>query len=336
MIKKIKMMKKEMEEKINVIKSLLLIRMIEQEICNRYGSVGEKQEMRCPVHISIGQEGIAVGVCSNLLKTDIIFSGHRSHAHYLAKGGSPQKMINEIYGKIGGCVDGRGGSMHLMDVSAGVTMSIPIVASAIPLAVGSALANKLNKNNSLVVVFFGDGAVEEGVFHESLNFASINRLRIAFICENNNYSIFTPLKERQPLRPIKLLGQAHGITSYEINDTDAISLKDKINNIFSVTRKQAEPCFLVLNTYRVQQHCGVQKDDHLEYRSPSEIASGLKNDPVKITCENAIKNGLLDENKLKKIKKQIHSDIVTIFNNAEKLPLPTPDMAKKYVYWSKS
>jgi pyruvate dehydrogenase E1 component alpha subunit len=215
-------------------------------------------------------------------------------------------------------------------------MSVPIVGSSIPLAVGAALANKLNNNDSMVVVFFGDGAVEEGVFHESLNFASINNLRIAFVCENNDYSIFTPLKERQPNRPLTLLGEAHGIKSYEIDEVDTITLKRQIGKIFSIARKTTQPCFLVLNTFRLKQHCGVQTDDHLGYRSKEQIRHGKDNDPINITCAKAINEGFLNKKQLKEIRNKLNIKISRLFDKAENQPLPTPEMAKKYVYWSKS
>ena len=317
-----------------IIKSLLLIRMVEEEICKRYGTIGTDQEMRCPVHISIGQESVAVGVCANLNKNDTIYSGHRSHAHYLAKGGNLSSMINEIYGKMGGCLDGRGGSMHLMDESAGVKMSLPIVGSSIPLAVGAALANKINKNNQLVVSFFGDGAVEEGVFHESLNFASVNKLPVVFICENNLYSIYTHLKERQPERPLTMLGKAHKIKSYSFEGIDALVLKEKISGILRFTRENRLPAFVVINTYRFLQHCGVQTDDHLEYRGSKELKAWTTQDPIEVTCSNAILNGLISELEIKSLKEKINIEIQSAFNNAAKKPLPTADMAKKFVYWN--
>ena len=153
-------MKISKKKKIKLYYEMLRIREIETTISNKY----HEQEMRCPVHLSIGQEAIAVGVCQNLSKNDKIVTAHRSHAHYLAKGGSLKSMLAELYGKETGCAKGLGGSMHLIDLKAGVTAAVPIVGSTIPIGTGIAWANKLKKNNQLVVVFFGDGATEEGVF----------------------------------------------------------------------------------------------------------------------------------------------------------------------------
>ena len=186
-------MKLTLKNQISLYFKMLRIRMIENEISERYSD----KEMRCPIHLSTGQEAIAVGVCDNLGKNDKIVSAHRSHAHYLAKGGSLKKMIAELHGKITGSAKGIGGSMHLIDIKSGVFAAVPIVASALPIGTGIAWANKLKKKKDLVVAFFGDAATEEGVFFESLDFASLHNLGILFVCENNEYSIFSHISERQ-------------------------------------------------------------------------------------------------------------------------------------------
>ena len=161
-----------------IYKSILEIRTVEELIAENYN----KQKMRCPVHLSIGQESVPVAVCNNLKKYDEVVTAHRSHAHYLAKGGSIKSMISELHGKENGCAKGLGGSMHLMDLKANVTAAVPIVGSTLPIGVGKAWANKLKKNSNLVVIFFGDGATEEGVFLESLDFAALHKLNILFVC----------------------------------------------------------------------------------------------------------------------------------------------------------
>ena len=197
---------------LDLIRSMTRIRMVEEEIANRYS----QQQMRCPVHLSIGQEASAVGVCSVLKNTDLVFSGHRNHAHYLAKGGSLKKMINEIYGNSNGCSGGRGGSMHLTDIPSGFVASTPIVASTIPIAAGAALSVQAKNTDQVVVVFFGDGAMESGVTYETLNFAAVKNLPILFVCENNRYSVYSPLSVRQPIeRKLCDVAQAIGIKAYE-------------------------------------------------------------------------------------------------------------------------
>ena len=172
---------------------MLRIRMVEETISRRYS----EWKMRCPVHLSIGQEAPAVGVMENLKKEDKIVTAHRSHAHYLAKGGNLNSMIAELYGKETGCAKGKGGSMHLIDLKAGVTAAVPIVGSTIPIGVGLSWSIKLERKKNIVVIFFGDGATEEGVFQESLDFASLHNLPVLFVCENNEFSVYSHLSKRQ-------------------------------------------------------------------------------------------------------------------------------------------
>src|SRR5579859_6536135 len=175
-------------------RGLLRLRLVEERIAELY----PEQEMRCPVHLSIGQEAVAVGVCDHLEPADQALSGHRSHGHYLAKGGDLRAMLAELYGRETGCARGKGGSMHLVDLEAGFLGATPIVASTIPIAVGVAFAARLRGQPLVTVAFFGEGATEEGVFHEAANFAALHRLAVVFVCENNLYSVYSPLEVRQP------------------------------------------------------------------------------------------------------------------------------------------
>lgn len=294
-----------------MIYKMLFIRRTEEEIIARYG----KQEMRVPVHLSIGQEAIAVGACAHLHREDMVFSTHRCHAHYLAKGGSLERMALELHGKIGGCMDGRGGSMHLMDKSVNV-MSIPIVASAIPLAVGAALANKIDGNGNIVVCFFGDAAVEEGVFHESMNFASLMQLPIIFVCEDNSYSVDTHLSKRQPKREFRNLAIAHNMKWQEISTANVFFIASEFEMLISHARNNI-PIFITLKTQRSFVHCGVDKEFELE-RDPLDII--MKSiAPVIIRERNWARY-------------QIAKKITEIFDAAEAAPLPTPEMAKEHVY----
>ena len=174
--------------------AMFRIRLVEEAIASKYS----EEKMRCPVHLSIGQEAIAVGVCANLTNEDLVLSTHRAHAHFLAKGGNLRSMIAEIYGKVTGCSKGMGGSMHLIDKPSGFMGSTAIVGNTIPVAAGLALAFKIQKSSSISCAFFGDGAVEEGAFYESVNFAALHKLPILFICENNLYSVYSGLGVRQP------------------------------------------------------------------------------------------------------------------------------------------
>lgn len=265
-------------------REMLRIRRIEEAIAERY----PEQKMRCPVHLSIGQEAIAVGVCSLLCRSDKVFSNHRAHAHFLAKGGNLKKMIAEIYGKEAGCCGGYGGSMHLVDLEAGFLGSTPIVGGTIPLAVGSAFASWYNEEEVVTAVFFGEGATEEGVFAESLNFASLKKLPILFICENNLYSVYSPLSVRQPSSRSRVgFAEAHGILSIQgdgNNLEEVVALTERgLENI----RSGKGPAFLEFSTYRFREHCGPNVDTHLGYRSEEEYNYWVEKDPLKeVTMES--------------------------------------------------
>src|SRR5260370_4819372 len=183
---------------LRIFRTMVRIRMVEEEIAARYG----QEKMRCPVHLSIGQEAVAAAVSAALRPTDQVVSTHRSHAHYLAKGGDLRAMLCELMGREPGCCSGRGGSMHLFDQAVGMLLSSPIVAASIPVGVGAALAIKQRGEDAVAIVYMGDASVEEGVFHESANFAALHRLPVVFVCENNLYSVYTALRDRQPARPI--------------------------------------------------------------------------------------------------------------------------------------
>ena len=246
--------------------------MVEEQIRNLY----PEQEMRCPVHLSIGQEAAAVGVCAALHKTDFAFSGHRSHAHYLAKGGNLKKMLAEIYGKTTGCCGGRGGSMHLIDKNCGFLGSTPIVGSTIPIAAGAALTAKLKHIDNLTVVFFGDGACETGVFHETLNFAATKRLKMLFVCENNLYSVYSPLKVRQPTnRSLSDLAEGHGIKTSFVNGNDLEEVIRGSSDIIDYIKSESKPAFFELETYRWLEHCGPNYDNNIGYRSEKESTNVL-------------------------------------------------------------
>jgi len=312
----------------NLFSSLLKLRMTENEIARKYS----EQEMRCPVHLSIGQEAAAVGVCANLDLQDQVYSTHRCHSHYLAKGGNLRSMISELYGKKSGCCGGRGGSMHLMDPSVGMMLSLPIVASIIPIAVGAALSLKLKKKKNVISVFFGDAAVEEGVFHESANFASLNKLPIVFVCENNKYSCFTKINERQPSEDITRLAKCHNISNLRMNGNNLIDVYEKSKMIIQQIKKKPEPFFLQLDTYRHVEHCGPNSDDNLNYRGKSELNNWLKDDPL----ENFIKflkgENEYDQKTVSEINDKIMMEINSAFKFAKNDKFPNPASIKKFVY----
>lgn len=255
-------------------RELLRIRMIEEAIGERY----QEQKMRCPIHLSIGQEAIAVGVSMHLTPNDYAVSNHRGHAHYLAKGGDLKKMIAEIYGKKTGCSKGRGGSMHLVDLSVGFLGSTPIVGGSIPIGVGAAFGSVLKGEKRVTVIYFGEGATEEGVFAESVNFASLKNLPVLFICENNLYSVYSPLNVRQsPDRSITAFAKAHGLFALngDGNNLEEVSALTTLG--IEHINDGRGPCLLEFATYRFREHCGPSLDP---YQPQEELSLWKNRDPL--------------------------------------------------------
>ena len=254
--------------------------------------------MRCPVHLSIGQEAIAVAICSELKQGDFVFSGHRSHAHYLAMGGSLKRLVEELYGNPEGCCGGRGGSMHLTDLAAGFIASTPIVGSSIPIAVGSALKKKIQNEEGIVVVFFGDGAMETGIVHECMNFAKLKNLNILFVCEDNGCSVYSPKEVRQP-HDVSLCAQAesYGINSLCVeNSSDIFQLQKAVSSILEPLRNNMGPQFIQIKTSRFVEHCGPSNDDILQYRDITEVEMAKSNDFTEIhKIDDLSKNKIIEE-----------------------------------------
>ncbi len=310
-----------------LFRELLRIRMIEERIAVEY----QKQEMRCPTHLSIGQEAIAVGVCSHLRTEDIVFSGHRSHAHYFAKGGDVSAMIAELYGKATGCSGGFGGSQHLIDLSVNFWGSSPIVGSTIPVAVGVALAIRMKKEHRIVVSFFGDGATEEGVFFESANFAALHKLPVLFVCENNLYSTNTHIRERQPKRSIFSIASVLGFRTYQEDGNDVLKVETLAKKVISSVRQGDGPNFIEYLTYRTRSHVGPNYDAE-GYRPQAEKIYWAKRDPVTRTERYLRQRNLINNQKMKLMKQVIESGIDKAFDFAKKSPFPLEALNERMVY----
>jgi TPP-dependent pyruvate/acetoin dehydrogenase alpha subunit len=313
---------------IHLLKEMLRIRLVEEALADRYS----EQEMRCPMHLCIGQEAIAVGVAAALKNTDRVYSNHRAHGHYLAKGGSLKAMIAELYGRATGCCGGRGGSMHMIDLDVGFMGATPIVGGTVPLAVGSAWASKLQKKNEVTVIFFGDGCFEEGVMHESLNFAALHSLPILFICENNDFSVYTRLNERQPDRPIFRVAEAHGIKSACGDGSDVEQVLKITSNAVNDLRAGLGPWFLEFSVFRWREHCGPDFDHQLNYRMPDEIQSGLAKCPIEAYSKILLQRGGLHSDGLTKLENEIQSEIATMFQSIVNDRMPTTEDASTHLY----
>ena len=313
-------------------KKIFRIRAVEEMIAMKY-ETGQKGLMRCPVHLSSGQEVVAAAFSKIVKKNDYAVGTHRGHAHYLAKGGNLNKMIAEIYGKKDGCSGGKGGSMHLVDLDVNFMGTTAIVGSSIPIGVGIALSNKIKRRKDISFVFFGDGAVESGVFYESLNFASIKKLPVVFICENNLYSVYSPLKVRQPKnRSIVKLVNSIGVKSTYCDGLDIKKIYENLKKISEKARKGEGPQFIEISTYRWREHCGPNYDNNLGYRSNKEIDYWKKNDPLIKLKNEIISNDSKLTNTLKKIETEINNEVTSSFKKALKSKFPNEKDINKDVY----
>jgi pyruvate dehydrogenase E1 component alpha subunit len=298
---------------------MLRVRMVEEKIAELY----PEQEMRCPVHLCIGQEAIAAGVCANLLKKDYLLSGHRSHGHYLAKGGDLKQMLAEIYGKATGCSKGKGGSMHLVDLSAGILGTTPIVAGIIPIATGAAFGAKMKGESNITAVFFGDAATEEGAFFESLNFASLKKLPILFVCENNFFSVYSPLSVRRPKERDNLsLVNSLGIKGDKGDGNNVIEVYELAKKASANIRKGKGPYYLEFETYRWREHCGPNFDNDLGYRTKKDFLKWKKRCPIGLFEKKMIEGGILNLSQIDNFKQNIQAEINDAVSFAKNSPYP--------------
>ncbi|MEU8941377.1 thiamine pyrophosphate-dependent dehydrogenase E1 component subunit alpha [Streptomyces goshikiensis] len=264
-----------------LIRDMVRIRCVEEALAELYR---DEQLMRTPTHFSIGQEAVAVGMCAAARREDVVYSGHRSHAPYLAKGGDLDAMVAELYGKETGCARGRGGSVHLMDRAAGFGGSAAILGEMIPVAVGAAWAFAMEGAPRVALTFFGDGASEEGALSESLNFAAVHRLPVVFVCENNGYSIASPVAARQPGdTSIHERARAHGVPSLLVDGNDVFAVHRAALVALEWCRSGRGPFFLELSTYRWREHVGPgwDHDEAGGYRPKAEVDSWIARCPVR-------------------------------------------------------
>jgi len=226
---------------------MLQIRKVEEKI----DELNEAGKVKCPTHLYIGQEAVAVGVGHNLLQKDYVFSTYRGHGHYLAKRGNLKKMMAEIIGSEKGCCVGRGGSMHIVDPSVNFMGTSALVGGCLPMAVGTAWASQMKNEKRVTVVFFGDGAVEEGVFHESMNFASLKKLPVIFVCENNFYAVNSPIEARQPLgADIYKRAEGYGMKGYLVDGNNVLDVNKCAKEAISEARNGKGPSLLEARTFR--------------------------------------------------------------------------------------
>ncbi len=302
-----------------LLRGMMRIRCVEETLASLY----QEQEMRTPTHFSIGQEAVAVGVCAALNRDDVIYSGHRCHAHYLAKGGNLLAMVGELYGREIGAAKGRGGSVHLHQPDVGVIASSAILGQTMAVAVGTAFAFAMDRLPRIAVSFFGDGAVEEGIFHEALNFAAGRGVPILFICENNLYSTHTPLSVRQPVnRPIYRRAQAYGVPAEQVDGNDVLAVYQVASQASSACRNGGGPYFLECMTYRWREHVVPLFDFDRGYRSREEVEAWMARCPIKRLSESALRDGVCTETDLREWRSEFQSEVNEAVGIAKRSPFP--------------
>ncbi len=302
--------------------SLYRIRRVEEEIVRIYPT----DKIKSPSHMSLGQESVSVGVCEALRKTDIVFATYRSHAAYLAKGGDLKRMTAELYGKADGAARGKAGSMHLIDMSTGMMGTSAIVGTSLPLAVGYALAERMRGKDTVVVVFFGDGAQEEGVFHESMNFAALKKLPVLFVLENNTYAIHTPLGARVPAANFRERAATYKMPTQLIEDGDTLALLEATEAAAARMRAGGGPEFFEVMTMRWLEHVGPGDDLHLNYRTKAELDAWKAKDQVKLI------GAMLDDAARGQIQREVEEEVQAALAFAEASPYPADHELYEHVY----
>ncbi len=289
-----------------LFRSALLIRLVEERIIELYPS----DRIQSPVHLSIGQEAVAVGICDALRPDDLLFATYRSHAFYIAKGGRLGPMFAELYGRRDGVSGGKAGSMHLSAPDVGLMGSSAVVASAIPHAVGAAMALKRRGGGRIAVAVYGDGATEEGVYHESLNFASLKKIPVLFMCENNQLAVHSHLAERQSYHVVEH-ASSFGVPGRRIDQGwDMIAVREATEEAVAHVRN-GKPYLLEIMTARYKEHVGIGEDFHFQYRSRAEIDAWKERDPL-----------IVDQALVRELTAELVREIDAAVAHAEQSPSP--------------
>ncbi|OGS17882.1 MAG: hypothetical protein A2219_01740 [Elusimicrobia bacterium RIFOXYA2_FULL_50_26] len=316
---------------LNLYRVMLTIRNLQNKIEEEY----PKDGMKTPVHLYTGQEAIAAGFCAHLNSDDYLFSNYRGHGHYIAKGGNLAALVAELYGRESGCSRGRGGSMHLVDTSAGLMGASSIVAGNIPIAAGAALAFKMMREKRVSVVFFGDGAVDEGVLYESVNFAVLKKLPVIFACENNFYAVCSPQRARQRLDNIYRRLSGCGIPGTRIGGNDVAAVYLKTKNIIAGVRGGKGPALIEFRTYRWCGHAGGGSDVSLGYRTQQELDRWKRKCPLLSLERRLMRERILTPEQKLKIHNHVNAEIEQAFASAITSPYPDAGQLSKYVFREK-
>jgi pyruvate dehydrogenase E1 component alpha subunit len=312
---------------LRMYEAMVRIRISEEQIAD----LVEASEVATPCHLYIGQEAIAAGVCAALTHDDYLWGGHRSHGHYLAKGGDLRTMMAEIFGRSTGCCRGRGGSMHLFDARVGIFGTVPLVAGTIPLAVGTALAAQLRGDSRVSVSFFGDGAVEEGHCHEAMNLAALYKLPVVFVCENNLYASHMPLLERRVEDNIQRAADVHGMPGVRVDGNDAEAVYQAAATAVLRARRGEGPTLLECRTFRWRGHVGPSWDIDVGVRRKDELDDWLARDPIPRLKGWLVSQGITVR-ELDAVDAAVHRSVDDAVRFARSSPHPDPREVNEHVF----
>lgn len=301
-----------------ILISMMRIRYFDETVAD----LSEKREFIAPIHLSIGQEAIAAGVCENLRTDDYVFSTHRNHGHYLAKGGSLKRLLAEIFCRDSGCSSGHGGSMHVIDPEVGFLGSSAIVAGTIPEAVGAGLAARMNGRGQVAVAFFGDGATDEGVFYESLNMAALYEFPVLFICENNLFSTHLPLFKRQRNVDLYQKMRGFGISAERVDGNNAVEVFMAAQRMAEAARTAKAPSFLECMTYRWRAHVGPEHDIDIGFRRREDIDHWKARCPIEALKKQLTAAGQLDASAFAALDLRVRNEVddAVAFARSSKFP----------------
>lgn len=310
------------------LRKLIEIRCAEEKIGDEFG----KAAIKCPCHLVIGQEAPAVGVAAHIRTGDRVFGAHRSHAHFLSLGGTLHHLLAEVLGKDTGCSRGMGGSMHLLDRANNFHGSVPIVGATIPIATGAALAAKMDKKGVVAISYLGDGAAEEGVFHESLNFASVFKLPVIYVVENNLFASHLHISLRQPFDSVCRFAQSHGVAWQRVDGNDTVAMAQVAGEAIAAARAGQGPQFIEAVTYRWRGHVGHREDNDVGVMRKEGLLEWKKRDPIARLATAMISARHLSETRLQDIWTEFRGAVETAWSQASSDPYPPAGALLRRVY----
>lgn len=307
---------------------MLRIQRVELKVDELY----HKDEMKTPIHLCLGQEAVAAGVCANLAVEDYVFSNHRGHGHYIAKGGDIKALVAELYNRATGCSKGRGGSMHLVDTSVGIMGTSSIVAGCVPLATGAALGSAIRKDRRVSVAFFGDAAVEEGVTYESIGFAMLKKLPVVYVCENNQYSVFSHISKRQAKDNIYHRFEGLSIPGYRVDGNNVIEVYRTAGQAVGNARGGGGPSFIECRTYRLRDHHGTTSGAEVGYRTQEEVDRWAARCPVKNFERFLLDKRIMTAQEVAELAAAVDGEVEAAFKFAQGSPLPDKSTVLDHLY----